>query len=686
MNSEWMWSKTMANQPAKPSILVVDDTPENLDVLKGVLRDRYMVRPAINGALALKLAAKDPQPDLILLDIMMPEMDGYEVCRRLKESPRTKDIPIIFVTAKAKVEDELKGLEMGAVDYIQKPISPPVVEARVKTQLSLRHANRELVQKNSRLYEINEKLTASLEQLSASEERFRSLVQTIPDIVYKIDDNGLFTFLNKAVERLGFHQSELIGQHFSQIIHQSDIPRSSREEVIAEHGPDTPQGEKKVFDERRTGLRMTAGLQIRLSSKSGQAAEAAEIKTLSEEVVHVEVNSSGLYETEETQEAERNRSYVGTVGVIRDITERIRIQERLRLAKEQAEEATRLKDKFVSLVAHDLRSPLSSMVGLLEYLSEDTENPLGKEQKSLICEAVKSGHNLTRMIEEVLNISRLKTGKITLEKGFFDGHYITTEILQRLEYLSQLKGVTLLNEVPGATRLHGDQTLFGEVIQNLVSNAIKFSKGGQTIRVFVPNGESTTIAVEDQGVGIPEGVVTKLFNVSEKVSTPGTDGEQGTGFGLPFSNDIMEAHNGQLTVRSVVGRGSVFKAYLPFVRPRIVVVDDDHGGRTMLKQALRPFQTELFEAVNGEEALALIREKRPHLVLTDIQMPRMDGFQLLDAMKKSPLEREIPVIVITVDKDSETRDRAFQLGAVDFATKPLELHDFLPRVRHLLGG
>ncbi|MFT4928366.1 MAG: putative two-component system response regulator [Phenylobacterium sp.] len=137
----------MPDNLTKSTILAVDDTPENLDVLKGVLVPKYSVKGAINGPMALKIAEKQ-QPDLILLDIMMPGMDGYEVCRRLKANPLTADIPVIFITAKSTVEDEKKGFEIGAVDYITKPISPPIVQERVKIHLTLKQAQDYLKKQN----------------------------------------------------------------------------------------------------------------------------------------------------------------------------------------------------------------------------------------------------------------------------------------------------------------------------------------------------------------------------------------------------------------------------------------------------------------------------------------------------------------------------------------------------------
>lgn len=122
------------------TILIVDDTPDNIALLSGLLKDKYKTKIANNGVKALKIASMGTPPDLILLDIMMPEMDGYEVCRRLKEDEKTKDVPVIFLTAKTQVEDEEKGLSLGAVDYIHKPISPPILTARVHTHLQLKEA------------------------------------------------------------------------------------------------------------------------------------------------------------------------------------------------------------------------------------------------------------------------------------------------------------------------------------------------------------------------------------------------------------------------------------------------------------------------------------------------------------------------------------------------------------------
>ena len=186
----------MNTEITKQTVLVVDDTPENIQVLNGVLRFDYKVKAALNGEKALKIAQSASQPDLILLDIMMPDMDGYEVCRKLKSNPVTEKIPIIFVTAMSEVEDETKGLNMGAVDYITKPISPAIVLARVRTHLALYDQTRELEKKvQERTAELKSTRMEIIQRLGRAAE-------------YKDNETGLH------VVRMS-HYSRLIATHMN---------------------------------------------------------------------------------------------------------------------------------------------------------------------------------------------------------------------------------------------------------------------------------------------------------------------------------------------------------------------------------------------------------------------------------------------------------------------------------------
>jgi len=237
--------------------------------------------------------------------------------------------------------------------------------------------------------------------------------------------------------------------------------------------------------------------------------------------------------------------------------------QQLRSAKEQAEQANELKDKFISLVAHDLRSPWSGILSALEFISTDDENPLHEEHLEIVQRLIQIGKSSVQMIGDVLNVSRLKTGKIAVKPEQVDGRQVIINVLNHLNYLARQKGVELVNDVPEETWLFADPTLYVEVVQNLTSNAIKFCRKGDQVRFYIPENRPTVIAVSDTGVGIPEENLPKLFKIEEKTSTTGTAGEKGTGFGLPFSQDIMHAHNGQITVESVLGTGTTFFVELP---------------------------------------------------------------------------------------------------------------------------
>lgn len=357
----------------------------------------------------------------------------------------------------------------------------------------------------------------------------------------------------------------------------------------------------------------------------------------------------------------------------------------LNQAKEEAEHATQLKDQFVSLVAHDLRGPFTTILGFLELLVSDRKNPLNKKQKRLLGWVTESSQRMLRMVEEILNISRLKTGKIILNPRFVNARFISEKIVADIHPVAKQKQITLNNHLPENFRIHVDPELFGEVLRNLLSNAVKFCQKGDAIDLMRPPGPPLRIAVRDTGVGISKKSREKLFNLEARTSTTGTAGEQGTGFGLPFSLDLMKAHGGDLTVESEPGKGSTFYTVLPEVIPWVLVVDDDSEFRKLVMHHLEPEQVQTTPAKNGQAALRLLKEQPHHLLICDIQMPDMDGFELLTKLRSQPETRILPTILITADDSIATREKAFQLGADDFVTKPLDPNDFIPRIRRFLG-
>ena len=319
----------------KQKILIVDDKKENLVALQQVLRDvDAEIVEATSGNQALKTTLVYDF-SLAILDVQMPEMDGYELAELLRGDPKTANLPVIFMTAAYGEEiDVFKGYEAGAVDYIVKPYKPAVLLAKVCVFLDLQRAQKELARR--------------VLELSASEERYRTLVTTIPDIVYRIDTDGRFTFLNDAVRSLGYSPEELIGLPFAEIVIPADVENVTRRFVLPRFaGKRTgDEGAPKLFDERRTGSRQTLTMEVRLVSRRAGRAVPGELHSGGRPVLTAEVNSSGLYGSIEG----RPPSFLGTVGIIRDISQRKEAEDELSryrqgLEKMVEEQTAELKER-----------------------------------------------------------------------------------------------------------------------------------------------------------------------------------------------------------------------------------------------------------------------------------------------------------------------------------------------------
>jgi len=372
------------------------------------------------------------------------------------------------------------------------------------------------------------------------------------------------------------------------------------------------------------------------------------------------------------------------VGAIRDITESRRIFEELRKAKEEAEGATKLKDKFVSMVSHDLKGPLGNMMGYLKLLLNEQAEPLGEGANVILGSALKCGEGMISLIEELLNISRLKTGKLVPQMRFHDLYVVSLRALSGLSYLALQKGIEIVNEIKPGARVFGDEQLLSEVVANVLSNSIKFSGRDSRITISHSAGEKTLLAIKDNGVGIPPEKIEFLFDYEVKTSTVGTAGETGTGLGLPLAMDIVKAHGGDISVDSKPDAGSSFTIALPVVTPRILVADDDEGVLHIIRTILADESVEIIEALDGKEAMELIREKAPHFIIADFHMPEIDGLKLLERVKKEKSIKNAVFFIMTSDKDTEIKERAFQLGADDFLNKPILKGDLLPRVRRYI--
>jgi len=250
------------------------------------------------------------------------------------------------------------------------------------------------------------------------------------------------------------------------------------------------------------------------------------------------------------------------------------VMDELSQVKKDAKEANHREDIFVSLIAYDLRPPLAGVINALDILKDDFEDESKSQQKEVLKIAQNSCELMIRMIDKFLDLSKLNGGKVQFSKIFCDLHSLVGLVIDIHSCSAGKKGIKIINNIPEGVKAHVDFNLFFEVIQNLVSNAIKFCKEGDTITLYMPEGNDITIAVSDTGAGISENAMSKLFLENEKTSTVGTAGERGTGLGLLFCHKIMKMHGGSLTIESEVGIGSTFFATLPFINPALLILDD----------------------------------------------------------------------------------------------------------------
>jgi signal transduction histidine kinase/ActR/RegA family two-component response regulator len=360
-------------------------------------------------------------------------------------------------------------------------------------------------------------------------------------------------------------------------------------------------------------------------------------------------------------------------------------------ARDEAESATRLKDKFLTLVAHDLKSPLLGLKGMADLLRERKRYGVDEaEADEMLGQMGRSLDALATLIQTLLDISRLQTGSLTLRKEWIYPAALAEDALAAITPRAAQKGITLVNEVDPDVRLLADPTLYGGVIANLLANGIKFTPAGGEVVVFTPEGDRATVAVRDTGPGVEPEFVANLFRHEVKTVSVGSAGEIGTGLGLPYSADIMRAHGGGLTVDSRLGRGATFFATLPEIDRVILIVDDQDVHRTMMKEALASVAAGIgfVEAGDGREGLEGVIRVSPALIVADLMMGGMDGYTFLEQLAKRGVTT--PVVVATSLSADETvggervGDRVKRLGAAALASKPIDAVTFAAVVARLL--
>ncbi|MCX7984903.1 MAG: response regulator [Bacteroidetes bacterium] len=378
--------------------------------------------------------------------------------------------------------------------------------------------------------------------------------------------------------------------------------------------------------------------------------------------------------------------------------------EELNAKNAELEEAYRVKSNFLASMSHELRTPLNSIIGFSQVLLSEAADPLTDEQRIAIEKVLKNGKHLLQLINDILDLSKIEAGRMTVNIETEDIQSIISNSVLTIEPMLKQKGLQLTTEINSKIKaLQTDIVKVKQILMNLLSNAVKFTeKGGITIRVYDKDA-MVAFAVQDTGIGIEKKNLELIFKEFQQVDSSSTRKYQGTGLGLAIARRLARMLGGDLVAESIVGQGTTFTLTLPPVYvakkgeekiqtggaefvvqaekkqiqdlvtsaggTRILCIDDDPDVLDILRKYLTPEGYTVECATSGDEGIALARKHKPSLITLDIMMPEKDGWQVLRELKQLEETKNIPVIIHSI---IDNKPLALSLGAVDFLTKPAE--------------
>ena len=550
---------TSLDEPPPPvEILIVDDRPENLFALEAILEPlgQILVRAGSGDEALRKLLVHDVA--MILLDVQMPGINGFETAKLIKSRERTKYIPIIFLTAISKDEEYIfEGYSAGAVDYMSKPFNPDILRSKVSVFVDLHQKQRQLAEQQQLIAESNrrELELRHMRELYESEARFSEIVGSAMDAIVVFDADGVITLFNAAAQRM-------FGVTFDDTARRNVrdfFPESLRQDLLDRICTHTDGTDPEAV------VAGGAGKESALSLLGARA---------SGEQFPVEATASCL-------DVRGKKTYT---LIVRDISERKRAEMELQsqarslaramselkalndeLAERQVEleRAMAARSRFYASMSHELRTPINAVLGYSTLLLENIYGPLNEKQAEGITRTHKAAKHLLELVNDVLDLSKIEAGKIDLRLQPVTFPSLLEDLFVTVRPLADQYGSSLAIEQEGpAMKVISDPRRVRQILLNLLSNAIKFGRG-KPIRVRSMPTEDGGIVLEviDQGEGIAPADREKIFD--EFVQLGKTQLTEGTGLGLPISRRLAEMLQGALEIDSEPGGGSTFRLILP---------------------------------------------------------------------------------------------------------------------------
>jgi PAS domain S-box-containing protein len=789
---------------AQVKVLAVDDDPKILALLQSLLTPWGLTVKTLSDPQKLWETLEAVKPDLLILDVEMPEVSGIELCQVLRKDSRWSELPILFLTVHNDTNIVNQVFSVGADDFVSKPFVGPELVTRIINRLERMKLVRMMAQ------------TQQVKNNTESENRWRAIFDAEPECVKIIDADGTllemnpgglamleaenasavigksvysmiqpeyrqaFKELNQSVcqGNKGSLEFEIItdkGNHrwletygvplrykadgtIMQLAITRDI--TARKQIEADLHKSKDDLALRVSERNNELIRLNDRLQLELNERqrtqaalqNSQIRLAGIVEIADDAIISIDANQRitlfnqgaekifGFQASEVLGRplnillplrcAEAHRHHVAEFSTseaqARRMGERRQIYGKRKDGTEFPAEASisklelgddtiytvylqdvserrqieQMKDEFVSVVSHELRTPLTSIHGSLGMLSSGLIKAESEQGKRLLQIATDSTDRLVRLINDILDIERIESGKVKMEKQTCDVGQLVTQAVNLMQQLADKAGITLSITSLSSKFIWADSDRIIQTLTNLLSNAIKFSSSGDTVCLEVQQqGEEVVFAVKDQGRGIPSDKLETIFERFQQIDASDSRRQDGTGLGLAICKSIVQQHNGRIWVESTAGKGSIFYFTVPESKSvqtlelessvsnkgvNVLVCDDDPSIRTQLKRLLEQKGYQVSTVNSGEGAIATAASQHPDIILLDLVMPGMNGWEVMAILKQRKDTENIPIIICSVCEPNKN-DQLSQ----DFAQwvcKPVEDNSLLRSLSQVLAN
>jgi PAS domain S-box-containing protein len=641
------------NGPA--TVLVVDDNAATRYATGRVLRSvGHTVLTAASGTEAIAVALQS-RPDVIVLDINLPDIDGFQVCRDLRDRVETRQMPIVYLSATFMDDlDKVQGANAGADGYLTHPVEPPVLISTVNALLRARRAEAAVAE---------------------SQARFKAVFDNALNGIALLTDDLLLVDVNPSMcGLLGRPRSEIVGRHLS-VFTTKTQPLDSPEMMAALEATGQWRGVSPVLN--ATGRHVE--LEWSISLHTAPSIRVAIVSDISQRVA---------------LEAERERLLSSE-----------------RQARAEAENANRLKDEFLAALSHELRTPLNAIVGfsgVLRTVADVAGNPAALHAVGVI---ERNAWVQAQLISDLLDVSRITSGKLELDRQPLSPVEAVEAALTSIQSTARAKKVSINTSLdPSVEPILWDPSRFQQVVWNLVDNAVKFSLPGGAVEVRLEQtATSVELEVRDYGRGISAEFIPHVFDRFRQEDSSARRSHGGLGLGLAIVHQLVSAHGGTIVARSAgEGQGASFLVTLPrsagiamnpltSARPisapgslrglNVLVVDDNEDARTLLRQVLTDALAHVLDVPSVDDTLSCLESFAPDVLVSDLAMPGEDGYDLIRRIRDAGWTAErLPAIALSAYARDDDRRRAILAGYQAHLSKPPDVSLLLRQIATLTSN